>query len=454
MDAVATFAELLTKDSAAWTASIPALQDELRRGGAQYGGRDLVRVLRPKLVTTGAYAELEYVCGIIMQATRRLAARILDSAELRAFIGLSEGEARLIEPPGLVDDPCVLARLDSFQTASGPRFVELNAEAPAGGGFGDVMGQAFARHPLIRRFAELTGGFMIAQRDRLLETLLVCWRAARGNRMPSILITDYLDARTINEFHIIAEHFRGAGFECTVEDPRKLTYEGGRLVAQGRPVDLVYRRVLANEFLDRERELKALFDAYRDGAVVMVNPFRCKLVHKKVTFALLTGDGDASWLSAEERRVISTHVPWTRKVRETKTAYEAKTVDLLPFVAENRERFVLKPSDEYGGKGVVLGWETEPVAFERALREACSGHWVVQERIAPIFESFPAFEPALAPVTMTVDLDPYLFFGHMHGMLARLAPGSISNVTSGGGQVPVMVIPDWRRDAIAHVRTA
>ena len=164
-------------------------------------------------------------------------------------------------------DPCVLARLDSFQTAEGPRFVELNAEAPAGGGFGDVIAARVLGAPLIREFSEKTGAYFVRNCDRLLETLLVCWRAARKTRKPAILITDYLEARTINEFHIIAEHFRRAGFECLVEDPRKLDYRDRRLHAQGRPVDLVYRRVLANEFLDRESELQALWSAYRDGAV-------------------------------------------------------------------------------------------------------------------------------------------------------------------------------------------
>jgi hypothetical protein len=454
MHPLAIFDELLARDRAAWTDSIPAFRERLRSSGAQYGGRDLVRVLRPKLVTSGEYATLEWVCGVILGASRRLAERILASEDLRAFIGLSEGESRLVGPEGLVPDPCVLARLDSFQTEDGPRFVELNAEAPAGGGFGDVIADAFEAHPLIRAFADRTGGTMPRSRSRLLETLLVCWRAARGARKPAILITDYLDARTVNEFHVIADHFRRAGFECTVEDPRKLEYRDRALYAAGRRVDLVYRRVLANEFLDRESELQALWRAYADGAIVMVNPFRCKLVHKKVTFALLTGDGDDSWLTAGERKVIQAHVPWTRKVRETKTRFRDETVDLLPFVAANRDRFVLKPSDEYGGKGVILGWQTDQGAFERALRDACSGHWVVQERVNPIDESFPAFEPPLEPVRMTVDLDPYLYFGHVHGMLARLAPGSISNVTSGGGQVPVMVIPDWAREPASDARTA
>jgi uncharacterized circularly permuted ATP-grasp superfamily protein len=445
VDAIKIFDDLQERDRAAYAGSIPGLREDLARGGAQYGGRDLVRVLRPKFVTSGEYETLRYVCGVIVQAARRLADRVLQSPELRAFVGLSEGEARLVEPPGLVADPCVLARLDSFQTQDGPKFVELNAEAPAGSGFGDVIAETFAEHPLIRELSARTGAFFVPNCDRLLETLLVCWRAAGKSKKPSILITDYLEARTVKEFHVIAERFRRGGFECVVEDPRRLSYEDGRLHAAGRPVDLVYRRVLANEFLDRESELQALWSAYRDGSVVLVNPFRCKLVHKKATFALLTGDGDDGWMTAEERRVIRAHVPWTRKVRECRTEWRGKAVDLLPFVNENRERFVLKPSDEYGGKGVVLGWECDQAAFERALREACSGCWVVQERVHPISETFPAFEPALEPVKMTVDLDPYLYFGHLHGMLARLAAGSISNVTSGGGQTPVMVVPDWPR---------
>jgi hypothetical protein len=167
MDAIKVFDELVARDREGTAASIPALREALRRGGAQYGGRDLVRVLRPKLVTSGEYEQLRYVCGVIMQAARRLSERILQSAELRAFIGLSEGEARLIAPDGLVPDPCVLARLDSFQTADGPKFVELNAEAPAGGGFGDVIADAFAELPVIQEFSARTGAFLVPNRDRL-----------------------------------------------------------------------------------------------------------------------------------------------------------------------------------------------------------------------------------------------------------------------------------------------
>jgi hypothetical protein len=41
---------------------------------------------------------------------------------------------------------------------------------------------------------------------------------------------------------------------------------------------------------------------------------------------------------------------------------------------------------------------------------------------------------------MLVDLAPYLFRGKMAGFLTRLSSTGLANVTSGGGQVPAMVV--------------
>lgn len=46
------------------------------------------------------------------------------------------------------------------------------------------------------------------------------------------------------------------------------------------------------------------------------------------------------------------------------------TVDLLPFIARERERLVLEPNDEYGGTGIILGWTVDNVAWEAAIRHA------------------------------------------------------------------------------------
>jgi hypothetical protein len=45
-----------------------------------------------------------------------------------------------------------------------------------------------------------------------------------------------------------------------------------------------------NELLDRKEQLQPLLRAARDRAATIVNPFRCKAIHKKAIFAVLTDD--------------------------------------------------------------------------------------------------------------------------------------------------------------------
>jgi hypothetical protein len=108
---------------------------------------------------------------------------------------------------------------------------------------------------------------------------------------------------------------------------------------------------------------------------------------------------------------------------------------------------VLKPNDEYGGKGVVLGWETNASEWEGLIDAALVdpvGTWIVQERIPVRREIFPQFdsEGRVTMRDMLVDFAPYLFRGRMGGFLTRLSGTGLANVTSGGGQVPAFVVEE------------
>jgi hypothetical protein len=104
--------------------------------------------------------------------------------------------------------------------------------------------------------------------------------------------------------------------------------------------------------------------AVRDRAVVMVNPFRCKILHKKASLAVLSDEINAHLFTAEEQAAITKFIPWTRNLSERNTLYEGRPIDLVPFLVQNKDEFVLKPNDEYGGKGVILGWETDATEWE------------------------------------------------------------------------------------------
>ena len=144
---------------------------------------------------------------------------------------------------------------------------------------------------------------------------------------------------------------------------------------------------------------------------------------------------------------IRAHVPWTRRVRESRTTHGGQEVDLPDFILGRRDRLVMKPNDEYGGKGVFIGWEMADDEWTRALGEALGSSYVVQERVDVLREEFPVLageegsdHGQLGFGDFVVDLDPYVFGGEVEGFLTRLSATSLANVTSGAGQVPSFLV--------------
>ena len=150
--------------------------------------------------------------------------------------------------------------------------------------------------------------------------------------------------------------------------------------------------------------------------------------------------------------MIRRHVPWTALLEERRVTVDGLQADLVPHLRANREQFVIKPNDEYGGTGVTLGWETSEAGWDAAIARAIAERdrgWVAQQRIAVRREMFPvcgaASESRSAKASaerrdMLVDFAPYIFRGTLAGYLTRLSSSGLANVTSGGGQVPAFVV--------------
>ena len=207
--------------------------------------------------------------------------------------------------------------------------------------------------------------------DAILDALLASYREWGGDaNPPTILITDWREVPTWAEFEMLRDRFNARGVPTIVADPRDLTFEHGTLIAQGQPIDLVYRRVLMADIVAREAECRALVDAYTQQAVCMANTLRCKIPHKKAFFAVLTDERHSGLFSADERELVRQHIPWTAIVEDGPVSRGGVTVDLMPLLRARRDRFVIKPNDEYGGTGVTLGWETTESEWDQAIARA------------------------------------------------------------------------------------
>jgi hypothetical protein len=423
-----------------------SLTAAMRARKLTFGDRVHCPFLRPFFVTADDEERIRAAAETIAALGERVARVAMDNPRLFQALGVTAAEEPLIRIDPGYDTASTASRLDAFLLPDSIRFAEYNAESPAGPAYTQRLCEIFDALPVMSRFKEERNVSFYRTIPTLLGALIDSYHDWGGRQpAPQIAIVDWRDVPTWSEFEIIRDAFEAAGVPTVVCDPTDLVFDGRQLAAQGRKIDLVYRRVLLNDIVARRDECAALVDAYQAHAVCVANTLRCKLPHKKAFFAVLTDPEYAALFSGDERAAIAAHVPWTRLLADTATERAGTRAPLLEVARREREQLVLKPNDEYGGKGVVLGWEAHVSEWDQALQAALkdpAGSWIVQERIAVRREVFPMFD-ADGQVTlrdMLIDLAPYLFRGRIGGYLTRLSATGLANVTSGGGQVPPFVV--------------
>jgi hypothetical protein len=446
MDPISEWHQLLRPDHELTPAFCAAFAESMRQRKLTFGNRVHCPVLRPFFLSARDESRIRSASETIAAIGERLVASALTDPSLLTALGVTEAEERLIRiDPGYAT-ASTASRLDAFLLPDALHFAEYNAESPAGPAYTQRLCELFDTLAPMNRFK---GGRSVTYHrtiPSLLDALLASYKEWGGQATPpTIAIVDWRDVPTWTEFEILRDAFADAGVPAVVSDPRDLTFESGVLRAAGRRIDLVYRRVLINDIIARPDECTALIQAYERRAVCVANTLRCKLPHKKAFFAVLTDPAYRALLSDQEQTVVRAHVPWTRIVSDTATERHGRRAPLVDIARHEREQLVLKPNDEYGGTGVMLGWEAEPALWDSSLNAALSdppGTWVIQERIPVRRELFPHFDDAgrVTMREMLVDLAPYLFRGRLAGYLTRLSTTGLANVTSGGGQVPAFIV--------------
>jgi len=411
----------------------------------RFGDRVLCPFLRPFFLTADDETRVKTVAETLWTLGERVARAALDRPQLLSDLALSDDEIRLARIDPGYGTASTAGRADAFILPDSLQFAEYNAESPAGPAYSEGLAALFAELPVMRRFRERFDARLYRPVRALLDALLASYREWGGRAAaPQIAIVDWREVPTYSEFELLRDAFAAAGVPTIVCDPRDLECSPSGLHAAGTRIDLVYRRVLINDIVARADECRALVQAYEAREVCVANTFRCKIPHKKAFFAVLTGERYADLFSDDERLLIRRHVPWTALVEETRVARDGGSIDLVPYLRQHRDRFVIKPNDEYGGTGVTLGWETSEAGWDRALDRALAERargWVAQEQIAVRRERFPICESAgVAMRDMLVDFAPYVFRGRLAGFLTRLSATGLANVTSGGGQVPAFAV--------------
>jgi glutathionylspermidine synthase len=403
-----------------------------------FAGHTIPFVLMPHFVSPGQLRRVKRAVACLSLVLDRFCDAYAEDERLREELAVPVREDALIRLDPGYSRPLRICRLDAFLQGYDVRFLEFNADSPAGIGYTDVLHECLQQEiDLPRVNAEFETAYA-PMLPVLIETLLDAYRELRGERselpeQPRLALVDVEGSPSVPEFRIVCAAARAAGLEALHGTLDEMEYDGSLLRVHGEPVHLVYRRALLEDCPEGD-----LVAAARDRRAAIVNPFRARVANNKKLFALLQDPRFAHLVEPRERRVIDETIPWTRVLRDGREHYGDWVVDLLPFVSDNRERLVLKPASDYGGHGVSLGMETEQAAWDRLIEEHVEdGDFVVQEYVPVPEEMFPTVEDGHVQMRLKrFNINPFGIGGRYAGMITRISDRAVINVSAGGGLLP------------------
>ena len=410
--------------------------------GFVYGERTIPFVIMPHFISPGQLRRLSRAVATISPVLDRFCDAYCEDPQLREELELpSHVDALVRIDPGF-PQPIRISRLDAFLHDYDVQFLEFNTDSPAGMAWTDILHEALLEKVDLPGVRQVFNTGYTPVLPEVVATLLDAYRACRATRRdlperPRLAVVDVPGTPTVAEFRLVSRFAQEAGLETVVATLDETSYDGSRLLVAGAPAHLVYRRALV-ETLTAESPIAL---AAREGRAVVVNPFRVDVAANKKILALLQDERFEHLVTRAEAEAIANMLPWTRILRRGPTTYGPWRFELVSFVCENRERLVLKPASDYGGRGVMLGMETDQASWEAAVEEhAERGDFIVQEYVPIPEEMFPTIEDGHVQMRLKrFNINPYCIGGRYVGMMTRISDQAVINVAAGGGILPSVV---------------
>ncbi|HYP14336.1 MAG TPA: hypothetical protein VEQ63_10475, partial [Bryobacteraceae bacterium] len=338
----------------------------------------------------------------------------------------------------------VTSLLDTHLNNGTLQFVGYTAETPVGAIYGEALNNLFYDLPPVREFRKKNPLAKLGGTKPLLQSLLKAYKEFGGKKRPNIAILEFrqpFQTSESGEYALLTEIFRREGYAAEVITPDQLEYRNGVLRRGHFEIDIVYRRVRASEFLVRFDLNQALVRAYRDRAVCVVNSFRSELAQKKAIFDLLTDDSITASFPLAERKVIRDFIPWTRRVVAGNTTRQDEQIDLPVYIQSHRESLVMKPNDDHSERPTFVGSEMDDAAWDRALKTALRGSYVVQEAKPALRCTFPVHRYGTMDMReMFVDVHPHSFLGKVNGASTWLSPVGSTGFSTVEGLAPTFIL--------------
>jgi hypothetical protein len=305
-------------------------------------------------------------------------------------LGIGNRQAALMQriPTGR---PTLFGRSDLYHDGASLRLLEFNLGSQLGGIDQAQVPPALLAVPSFRSFAQQHGLSYVHTGQQIARAIRAAAEPVTGGAEPVAALLEgngYL-AQYMPLMRSFEETLQGCGIDIRLGELGQVEEKGGKLFLDDTPIDVVLRYFSIDQILadpQGEEIVEPVLRAHELGGTILLTTLDAFLFSNKRCLTLLSDPQWRAALSADESALVDRFVPWTRNLVDGLTDVNGQAVDLIEYCRASRERLLLKPDNEYGGRGIVLGWDASDRDWKDALLSCRSRSYIVQERVVPRHE--------------------------------------------------------------------
>lgn len=349
--------------------------EKVNNSTAIYKGKPIPFLYMPKFYREEDLERFKGIKDKMFTIMNKVIDRYLVDGEFRKKFHFSDDLEQLILTEHRYKSNIPMARVDIFYREDGDfKFCEINTDGSSAMNEDRELARILKDS---RAMKDMMGDYNVESFELFeswVNEIVNIYKESNENENPTIGIVDFTDRASLIEFEIFVDTFKRLGYEAHIIDPRELIYKENQLFWNGKNIDIVYRRLVTRDMMERKSEIPDFIEACKNPDICIVGSIKTQIVHNKIFFKILHDEDTLKHLTVDENAFVREHVPYTVEFN--------RDLDMNDII-NNKDRWLLKPMDLYASKGVYTGLDYNEEQWSEILKECLKEDYLLQEYYMP-----------------------------------------------------------------------
>ncbi len=391
----------------------------------KYKGKPVPFLYHPMFFTEKDIENFDYISNMIISISNKVTNHYIKNKEFRKKFGFPKLIEDLIEVDNGYDINVPIGRFDIFyKDLDNFMFCEINTDGSSAMYEDNGIGGFLLDSEGLKDLGEIYELDYFELIDSWVEkSIEILNKYDPDESKHNVAIVDFVESGTSAEFDEFMKAYKRHGYNCIIVDPRDLTYRDGALYKDDYKIDMVYRRIVTFELIEKAEEIPDFIEAYKNRAFCCVGSIRSQVVHNKIIFKILHDEDSLDLLTEEEREFVNKHIPVTG-------LFEGD-MSIFDMVLNNKDKYIMKPKDMNASQGVFAGRDLSPEEWEKKIRGVWNTHYIYQEFYEPIRRDHIVFKDGKPKVDSFKSIvGMFIYKEEFAGLYTRIGKNNIiSGVT-------------------------